>query len=229
MVNLKMFEEYSSSQPKTMELLMSQTLEFLIPDENPETLNLKRKRSFPYKPTTSTFKTAKKLEKKLTEYGYSVTYYPKLSDQENKLLAIKNRLDYSDEIGWDYGPLLLVELSGSEKCAIYLDKGDKQGKHSVHFQKIERGFEVIYFKKATESEIHCLFWNEKEMVEGKFEDVDRHIEPGKDREDPIYITFVSYETSDKKEYFIEGEFYGTYEAGYEFESIYDMGFYEEEK
>jgi len=225
MKHLKIFENFGAGNIPDSLVLRREILEFL--KAKMAYPNISKDQTFGIQPEGSIVNQVKKLNIYLKESGYSVETYPKLTPAEAKYIEMINKMDFTSKSGYDYEPLLLVDCYEQEtknpiKLGIYFPEMKTP---SVEFLQLKPNkLKVIAENKLNSSEIECLFWNGKEIVEGKFEATYINDDRGKEYDEPVQIAYDSYETTDNQKYIIDASFFGSDLAGYEGGEIEDIDF-----
>jgi hypothetical protein len=142
----------------------------------------------------------------LSSNKYDFKTYPVLSEYDLKLLAMQNKLNFSDSIGWDYGPCIVIKSGKMEMC-IYI--APKFG--SVRFYLLNDSPLLIKAAHATPDEIDCIFWNGNEIVDAEFNVTETY--PDDDEKTISHSDYESIKTSDGKKYDANGIFVPLYTEG----------------
>jgi hypothetical protein len=142
----------------------------------------------------------------LTRYKYKFETYPKLSEYDLKVLSIHNKLNFSDSIGWNYGPCIVINDDRIKLC-IYLNPDFK----FARFYKLDKDLILIKTSHATPDEIDCIFWNGIEIVDAEFNVIECY--PDDDEKAISHSDYESIKTSDGKEYDANGTFVPDYVGG----------------
>jgi len=220
MKNLKLYENFSGSvPPKADDLLLEVTgllglekdylrYKSLSPNRTHFRLNFKG---------SSSDKTTLLL-KLFKERGYSFELFPKLTEHDIKAKILSSRIDYSNPFeNMEYGISIIADciFKETEKRKVCFNLTHE----TLSCDILGGAMRDILANDFNENNIDILFWNVEYMVAGKFEHTNTY------REDGITsLEFTSYETSDNKEYSMSVSASGSFNAGYDLESIEDIDF-----
>lgn len=164
----------------------------------------------------STIGKVKDLIKLIKDNNYKIETFPVLSEIGLNAMALQIRIDYSDPFkDLEYGITILVDCDyrgQKSKACINISPT------SFSYKLLGKWMEEISTKEFNENLIDMLFWNGGYLVTGKFEHTETH------REEGITLDFESYETSDGKDYIMNVSAGGSFNAGYELETIEEIDF-----
>lgn len=216
MKNIKLFEEFSGKNIPQERDLVLQIVDFLGISGQ---FNAHKR---PHWDKSSSFYSKKafdevspeELYKFLSDQGYSISTYPKLSPSAIKSKILMNKINYSKGFGDEtdgYAFIILIDCIFNDKraktCLTILDD-------SLGILVLGKSMNDVSIKEWNDRSVEMIFWNGDYLVTGEFEveDVNRDGEI-------VTIDFVSVVTSDNRKYDLSVSADGSWAAGYELQDI----------